>query len=74
MSDRITCLVPGCRRTHAPDFKEWICAKHWPLVPRDIRRAYARAKRRRKSQNALWRLWNRCKTAAIRENFLGFQG
>jgi hypothetical protein len=69
MTDRLTCIVPGCRRTHAPIWNEFICAKHWPLVPRDMRRAYARAKRRRKPMAVLIRLWLRCKAVAIRENF-----
>jgi hypothetical protein len=72
MTARLTCIIPGCRRTHAPIWSEFICAKHWPLVPRPLRRAYARAKRKRKPLEVVLRLWARCKTAAIRENFMGF--
>lgn len=43
MTDRIRCLVPGCRRTHpAGRFREWVCSRHWPLVPKVRRRVYSR--------------------------------
>lgn len=68
---RITCLVPGCHRTTPRGrYDQWICGKHWPLVPRDLRRAYARAKRRRKPASALSRLWVRCEREAIAANFM----
>jgi len=70
VTERLTCIVPGCKRTHAPLWDEWICAKHWPLVPRDMRRAYAHARRRKKARSVLVRLWARCKRAAIEENFM----
>lgn len=50
MTDRLSCIVPGCRRTakragpHA-DAAEWICVKHWALVPAIRRRAYSRLRR-----------------------------
>lgn len=47
MTDRLSCCVPFCRRTvKAGGFKEWVCGKHWPLVPRDLKRSYTLAKRR----------------------------
>lgn len=72
MTDRRQCLIPGCRRTHKPlpRCTEWICGKHWPLVPKQFRRAYAHAKRRHKSDAVLDRIWARCRRAAIAENFM----
>lgn len=39
---RIGCCVPFCRRTIgaaklAPN-SEWVCGKHWPLVPKRLKR------------------------------------
>lgn len=66
MTARYRCLIPGCRRTRpCADFAEWICAKHWPLVPRQMRRAYASAMRRRKPASAINRIWRRCREEAI---------
>lgn len=76
MSDRLRCAVPFCRRTVARDklpsgHDEWICAKHWPLVPHDMKRRKRLAERiaRRKNSPAAWvlagRIWERCKAAAI---------
>lgn len=68
--DRKNCVVPGCRRTCPPDeYDEWICAKHWPLVPKAMRKRYLRY-RRRALRDHRWvgvsnRMWARCKTAAI---------
>lgn len=47
MADRITCCIPYCKRTLRNDkgYKEWICGKHWPLVPRTSKSDYAREKR-----------------------------
>lgn len=48
MPDRISCCVPYCRRTCRNDGDkrntEWICAVHWPLVPKKlkVRRRLAR--------------------------------
>lgn len=73
MADRIPCVVPGCKRTHKPaEFSEWLCPKHWPMVPKRMRAAYSRAKRRRKDWPLLNRLWRRCKMAAMREAFQGW--
>lgn len=79
MNERVPCIVPGCRCTRSPGtYVEWICTKHWKLVPRDMKRVYSRAKQRfrrqRKGIDAVWRIWERCKTEAIRENFMGFAG
>ena len=66
MTGRINCLVPGCRRTIAAGtFTEWICQRHWSAVPRDLRRVYARAKRRRKNLAALNRIWSACSRRAV---------
>lgn len=66
---RLTCCIPGCRRTTAKPFTEWICANHWRLIPKAVRQVYQRAKRRHKDQAALYRLWGRCKRIAIERNF-----
>jgi len=79
LTERLRCLVPFCRRTRAREgYSEWICAKHWPLVDRDLKRRYTRIKRlTRKAQRlgrqvALqagnrvgWRIWEQCKAQAI---------
>lgn len=76
---RMTCVVPGCRRTRGrhkgePPIEpgmEWICGPHWKLVPRRIKAIRQRAARRAKrlgthnSYMALNRLWRRCVMAAI---------
>jgi hypothetical protein len=45
---RTPCLVPFCNRTRklieGPGF-EWICAKHWAVLPQARRKAYHRARR-----------------------------
>lgn len=46
MKQRLSCCVPHCRRTTAEECREWICGKHWPLVPRALRGEWSRAKRR----------------------------
>ena len=50
MSDRLTCLVPGCRRSTGRTHDEWICGKHWRLAPRGDRRAMAGIARRYRRQ------------------------
>jgi hypothetical protein len=52
MSDRLHCLVPGCKRTHPPVvdavlgvMDEWICPVHWRMVDALQRKRYNRAKR-----------------------------
>lgn len=74
MPDRIACCMPGCRRScpNRLGWSEWICQRHWSAVPKDMRRAYAAVKRRRKSPAAIDRIWRRCKSAALREAFMGF--
>jgi hypothetical protein len=48
MSERISCCVPYCRRTHhnRERFSGWICAKHWALVSRSTKTALRVNKRR----------------------------
>ncbi|WP_159953151.1 hypothetical protein [Rhizobium sp. 18065] len=47
MTDRISCCVPYCRRTTiGKGFNEWICGKHWPLVPRSTKAAWRTTKKR----------------------------
>lgn len=70
---RLACLVPFCRRTrhNREGFSEWICGKHWPLVPKRWRRYLTAAKRawRRSPSEAnaarCDRLWRRCRDEAI---------
>ena len=75
---RLTCLCPGCRRTTAnpKGWNEWICGKHWSAVPRNLRRRRATARRRARRdprwQSVEYRLWLRCREAAIDEALMGF--
>lgn len=50
MSDRIPCLVPGCRRTAPrkkfPDAVELICGKHFRMLPKAVRDRRRDLKRR----------------------------
>ena len=51
MSDRTPCCIPYCNRTTdelAVRGREWICGKHWPLVPKNLKRLHARKKREAK--------------------------
>lgn len=68
---RIPCFVPGCKRTRKAHaiWDEWLCPKHWGMVPKQMRRAYSHAKRHQKPRPAVLRIWRRCKTAAIHGNF-----
>lgn len=50
--ERLSCLVPGCRRTHPPIFDEvlgqvteWVCGGHWRATSARYRKVYARVKR-----------------------------
>lgn len=77
---RVPCLVPFCRRTAdslkvAPDL-EWICGKHWRLVPAATKRAYRKIRRLTNRaftegrltvamMNLEGRRWDRCRVAAI---------
>lgn len=73
--DRVQCCVIGCRRTTkaGQGYDEWICAKHWPTVPKALRARYARAKRLRRRRasksmdRVVWQIWGRCKDAAFSE-------
>jgi hypothetical protein len=75
-SGRTSCCIPGCRCSTKHAFYEWICSKHWRLVPKETRVVYARVKRLhrrgRKSTAAVWRIWDRCKRYATEANFMGF--
>ena len=44
MADRIRCIVPFCKRTHAGNDaeEEWICPVHFARVDRDLFKAYNR--------------------------------
>jgi hypothetical protein len=52
---RISCSVLHCRRTTKPETlatgepaflaQEWLCAKHWPLVRKDLKHQHREAKR-----------------------------
>ncbi len=46
-ADRLQCVVPFCRRTMRANssFSEWICAGHWRLIDRDLRRLHTKASR-----------------------------
>lgn len=76
--DRLTCIAPGCRRTHrnSEGFAEWLCQKHWALVPKVTRRAYHRARRKwakgQRAGAAPARLWARCVLLATIETLQGF--
>ncbi len=69
--DRVCCCVPFCRRTTAADRlrpdTEWLCQKHWSVIPKSRRRAYSRARRKRAPfvNYAAARLWRRLKAQAI---------
>jgi hypothetical protein len=71
MTGRLPCCVPFCRSTRG-DRKgcpivpgmEWLCSRHWALVPRRLKRLRSLAKRRhRDALDDL--LWARCKRIAI---------
>ena len=71
MTARLSCLCPGCRRTTpAGRYPEWICARHWALLPKAQRRIYSRAKRKGKSPAALARIWRRLSREAIERAFI----
>lgn len=66
---RTKCLIGHCRRTRPthPTEPEWLCPKHWGSLPRDMRRACSRAKRRGKSPAVLARLWRLLTRRAVAE-------
>lgn len=74
--DRLSCCVPFCRRTIARSrlpagAAEWICGKHWPAVPRHLKRRKRQIERiaKRTGRPTACRLagliWQRCKAVAI---------
>lgn len=55
MTDRLPCVVDGCRHTmgHAAAIKrwghvpaEWVCQRHWSRLTKAERRVWTRTKRR----------------------------
>ncbi len=78
---RMHCLIPFCRCTRTRTARdaagtEWICAKHWRLVPRTVKDArtlaacrYRRTRMRDRLyphiESALQGAWRECKAAAI---------
>lgn len=54
---RLCCAVPFCRSTTGKPYSEWVCAKHWRLVPKKVkafrRRADAAGKRAGERRDAL---------------------
>ena len=72
MPERIRCCVPHCSRTHrnVEGFDEWICQRHWSLVPQQLRRVHNRIRRLRRngspvSTKRAGHIWERCKRIAI---------
>jgi exonuclease I len=68
---RTPCLVPFCGRTTKEPYSEWICGKHWKLVPARMKSLLRRlrARLRRRSDPKLTtmenRTWQRCKRAVL---------
>lgn len=63
-TDRIGCCVPFCRRTTKregcfADAEEYVCGRHWPLVPKRVNDL------RPEAIEAVGRVWRRCKRYAI---------
>lgn len=93
MTDRIPCCVPfcNCSKVGPPEIVEyhhhtvwyemelsqWVCSKHWRMVPPKMRSMFNEAKRRfrkRKHSFALkvtMRMWTRCRDAAIKKAMEG---
>lgn len=80
MGERTPCQIFGCKRTIKrfalpPQHEEWVCAKHWPTVPRRLRKLFFKAKRAtqkhptRKHVARENRFWRRCIAAAESEQF-----
>lgn len=68
---RLHCLITGCNRTSKRDHNdgdEWICAKHWRVIPKKRRRLYSLIKRRYKAGkinwHRYWRAWEKIKDIA----------
>lgn len=75
---RLACAVLGCRRTcKAPEpaagvVWQWVCGKHWPAVPKDMRAVLARVRRRFPADSVqVRRIWARCRDRAIIEALQG---
>ena len=67
MSQRVSCLVIGCRRTRRdplPPGHEWICGKHWATTPKHWRRRYFLFRRRGRADLQV-KMWIRLRTWAI---------
>ena len=73
MSERISCLVPFCRRTtkRIAAWDEWICGNHWRAVDPKLKAIKRAAKRMRRSKLA-GLIWERCRRQAI-ERAAGLQ-
>jgi hypothetical protein len=66
--DRLSCVVPFCRRTVAGSSlargAEWICSEHWRSVSRRTKLIKRRAERHGRYRLARM-AWVRCKAEAI---------
>lgn len=81
MPDRLPCCIPACRSigTTKP-YTEWICSRHWGLIPKQQKRAYRRAWNRANglewrdagANAAVARLWKWCKKHASDARFQEF--
>lgn len=81
MTDRLSCVVPFCRRTIARrrlnvslqdlEYTEWLCGKHWVLTDRKLRLAKFRRERlfRRygdmRHLQRAWSIWKLLRRQAI---------
>ena len=69
------CSAFGCLATSNHPGSEILCAKHWQLVPKSLRRGLTSAKRRDRrehndrSLSRIWLAWRRCVDAANFEQF-----
>lgn len=67
---RVGCLVPGCGRgttriqpNEDGEQGEYVCGRHWPMVPKSLKRRLARARKaalaagRRQDRDAWDRWW-----------------
>jgi len=71
------CAVPFCNHTTKADRKmgvwvEWVCGKHWRMVPRQMRRILTRLRKMQarsrdqfELQRRQQRIWRRCRRAAV---------
>lgn len=80
MTERTPCKIFGCKRTIKrfalpPQHEEWVCPKHWPTVPRSLRKLFFKARRAASKnptpKNILRenRWWRRCVATAEAEQF-----